>query len=52
MLEEAASAGNPWLGIAAVFSAYDGLPSDPRFEAVFRERGLPNGSTAYRGSGT
>lgn len=48
VLEEAAAARNPWLGIAAVFSAYDGLRDDPGFQAIFRDMGLPNGSTVYR----
>ncbi len=48
VVETAAAARNPWIGLAAVFSEYDGLREDPRFSGILRTLGLPNGNTAYR----
>ncbi|MGD8496197.1 MAG: hypothetical protein PVF05_08380 [Gemmatimonadales bacterium] len=48
VVETAAARRDPWIGLAAVFSAYDGLRENPRFAEILGERGLPNGNTAYR----
>lgn len=48
VVETAAATRNPWIGLAAVFSEYDGLREDQRFAELLRKLGLPNGNTAYR----
>ncbi len=48
VVRDAVAARNPWLGIAAVFPTFDGLRENPEFARILAERGLPNGSTAYR----
>lgn len=48
VIETAVARRNPWIGLAAVFSEYDGLREDPRFTEILEELGLPNGNTAYR----
>ncbi len=48
VVEAAATARNPWLGLAAVLGEFDGLRADPRFVAILARAGLPNGNSAYR----
>ena len=48
VVEDGVAARNPWQGFAAVFSEYDGLRENQRFQEILRSLGYPNGNYAYR----
>jgi len=48
VVEDGVAALNPWQGLAAVFPEYDGLRDNPRFQAILRDLGYPNGNSFYR----
>ncbi len=48
VVEDGVAARNPWQGFAAVFSEYDGLRENQRFQEILRSLGYPNGNYAFR----